>query len=113
MNKRFTTLILGTLTSLSLLFGNPLGAFMSMASMHDMMPHNQCQSSCGTQTPVGIQGVRQNIKDEEAEPQPAEPYYLSIVVFISLATAVAIILKLYRSNWRPPDRLAQLCLLRI
>lgn len=113
MHKRLTVLILGVFTSLALLLVSPLNALFGMASMHGMMPQNQCQSSCGTQTPVGIQAVRSNLEDKEVEPQSAEPYYLSLIVFVSLAAAVAIVLKLYHTNWRPPDRLAQLGLLRI
>lgn len=113
MNKRFTVLVLGMLTSASLLFTGSIGAVVNMSSMHDMMPKNQCQSSCGVQSPVSSQAVRNDVEDKDVEPQPSEPFYLSLIVFGSTATAVAIVLKLYRSQWPPPNRLAMICLLRI
>ena len=113
MNKRLVALSLGTLTSLVLLVSSPISALVNMASMHDMMPKNQCQSSCSVQSPIANQATRNDINDKDVEPQPAEPFYISLVVFGSIATVIAIILKLHRAQWPPPNRLAMICLLRI
>ena len=113
MKKRLATLALGAVTSAALLFGNPFSTFTNMTSMHNMMSGSQCQTSCSLQTPAGVQATGQGLKNEEAEPQPAVPYYVSLITFPSLAAVVAIILKLYRAQWRPPDRLAMIGLLRI
>ena len=78
-----------------------------------MMPKNQCQSSCGVQSPIANQATRNDIDDKEIEPQPSEPFYISLIVLTSIATAVAVALKLHRAQWPPPNRLAMICLLRI
>lgn len=104
MHKRLTALILGTLTSLALLFVGPFNVLMSSMSMNGMASAGQCQASCGTQTPVAVQAVKQKLRDEEHEPQPAEPYYLAFITVgwtTTVAVAAAFLFKYLR--WRPPD----------
>lgn len=102
-------LVAGFLTFFALLFG--VGAAHSMltaSAMPDMgkqMAPNQCQTACTSQQ-IFAAPIHNKQKQQDKEPQAAEPYYLA---FIGVGWATTITISaaylLGYLRWRPPDLL--------
>ena len=99
-----TSLFLGS----AVFFGTGAGhALLSAAAMSDMggnMATGSCQAACTPQTqPVAVRPTSE-IKEQNIDPQPAEPYYLAFIGVgwaLVITVAAAYLLKYLR--WRPPD----------